>query len=129
MNSLTPNLMVKNVRETVAFYQENFDLQVVASVPEDAPTLNWAMVTNGPVTLMFQSVESLQDDIAIFKNMPLGASLNFYVKVEDVPAYLAKLKDKVTIVDDLRKTFYGALEFTFQDLNGYFVTLAQDVVE
>ena len=121
--------MVKNVRDTVAFYQEHFDLQLIASVPEDAPTLNWAMVTNGPVTLMFQSVESLQEDITIFTNMPLGASLNFYVKAEDVPAYLAKLKDKVTIVDDLRKTFYGALEFTFQDLNGYFVTLAQDVVE
>lgn len=121
--------MVKNVRETVAFYQENFDLQLVASVPEDTPTLNWAMVTNGPVTLMFQSVESLQEDITIFKNVSLGASLNFYVKVEDVPAYLAKLKDKVTIVDDLRRTFYGALEFTFQDLNGYFVTLAQDIVE
>ncbi|HUS72520.1 MAG TPA: hypothetical protein VMY06_05585, partial [Sedimentisphaerales bacterium] len=56
--------------------------------------------------------------------MGIGGSLTFYIEVQDVKGLYAKLKDKVTIVKDMRTTFYGKQEFYIRDCNGYILTFA-----
>ena len=43
-----------------------------------------------------------------------------------MPDLYKELQDKVEIIADLEDTFYGTIEFSIIDLNGYVVTFAED---
>ena len=61
--SLSPNIGVKNVEETVQFYTEILGFKLAMSVSSsDGDSLLWAMVVNGRAKLMFQDAESLLED-------------------------------------------------------------------
>ena len=49
-----------------------------------------------------------------------------YIKVGNIRALFEKIKDKVTVVQGLEKTFYGATEFSVKDNNNYLLTFAED---
>lgn len=124
LNSLTPNLMVEDVNKTVDWYAETLGFELGMSVPESGE-FDWAMIKHGEVTLMFQSRTSLAGDIEAFRDLPVGASGNFYIQVDDVKSLYDKIRESVEIVSDLKKTFYGSEEVSFKDLNGYILTFAQ----
>ena len=44
--TITTNIMVKNVKETIKFYEEKLGFQKVLSVPEDGEILNFAIFDN-----------------------------------------------------------------------------------
>lgn len=52
--NITTNLMVENVTTLVEFYQKMLELEVLASVPEEGPTLQFAILSNDTLTLMVQ---------------------------------------------------------------------------
>jgi len=125
MESLSPNIFVKDIKATIAFYKQ-LGFNVAMSVPEHGDELVWAMMVNGSVTIMFQTFESLGDDLPEVKRED-GGSLLFYIKLKDILNFFELLKDKVTVVKGLEKTFYGATEFSILDNNGYLLTLAEDI--
>ena len=96
------------------------------SVPEDGEDFVWAMMVNGGVTIMFQTFDSLANDLPEVKRED-GGSLLFYIKLKDILNFFDLLKDKVTVVKGLEKTFYGATEFSILDNNGYLLTFAEDL--
>jgi uncharacterized glyoxalase superfamily protein PhnB len=125
MESLSPNIFVKDMKATIAFYQQ-LGFNLIIPVPEDGDELVWAMMVNGGVTIMFQTFNSLADDLPEVKRID-GGSLLFYIKLKDILNFFDQLKDKVTIVKGLEKTFYGATEFSILDNNGYLLTFAEDL--
>ena len=125
MESLSPNIFVKDMKATIAFYQQ-LGFNLVMSVPEDGDTFVWAMMLNGTVSVMFQTFDSLGDDLPEVKR-EAGGSLLFYIKLKNILNFFDLLKDKVTIVKGLEKTFYGATEFSILDNNGYLLTFAEDL--
>jgi uncharacterized glyoxalase superfamily protein PhnB len=125
MESLSPNIFVKDIKATIAFYKQ-LGFNVAMSVPEHGDELVWAMMVNGSVTIMFQTFESLGDDLPEVKRED-GGSLLFYIKLKDILNFFELLKDKVTVVKGLEKTFYGATEFSILDNNGYLLTFAEDI--
>lgn len=58
MESLTPNFMVHDVNKTIAYYEKHFGFKVVNKVPEEGQ-FDWAMVSAGSVSLMFQKKETI----------------------------------------------------------------------
>lgn len=70
--TLSPNIGVKSVDETVQFYTETLGFNLIMSVPAPTGSLQWAMVANGEATLMFQEMGNLADygtdEFAIFDN-------------------------------------------------------------
>ena len=62
MESLSPNFFVNDMNATIAFY-ELLGFSVTMSVPEESPDLVWAMMANGSVNLMFQTMESLAGEL------------------------------------------------------------------
>ena len=58
METLSPNIFVKDMKATVAFYKL-LGFEMTMSVPETGDNLVWAMLTNGKVSMMFQTYESL----------------------------------------------------------------------
>lgn len=125
MESLSPNIFVKDINETIAFYKQ-LGFQLVMSVPEDGSELVWAMVMNGNVNFMFQTFASLGADLPTVSRND-GGSLLFYIKLKNILSFFDEIKDKVTVVKGLEKTFYGATEFSILDNNNYLLTFAEDI--
>jgi len=125
MDSLSPNIFVKDINKTIDFYKE-LGFQLVMTVPDDGSPFVWAMMVNGNVNFMFQSFASLGDDLPQIKRHD-GGSLLLYIKLKGILLFFEALKDKVTVVHGLEKTFYGATEFSILDNNGYLLTFAEDI--
>jgi uncharacterized glyoxalase superfamily protein PhnB len=123
MESLSPNIFVNDMKATVSFYRI-LGFEVTMSVPETGDDLVWAMMTNGKVTLMFQTFESLADELPQISRTN-GGSLLLYFNVGDINGLFDKVKDKATVLKDLEKTFYGATEFSILDNNNYVLTFAE----
>jgi uncharacterized glyoxalase superfamily protein PhnB len=125
MDSLSPNLFVRDILATIEFYRL-LGFNITMSVPganESVPI--WAMMTNGKVSFMFQTFESLGDTLPAVSRED-GGSLLFYIRINKIREFFAGIEDKVTIVHGLQKTFYGATEFSILDNNNYVLTFAED---
>ncbi len=97
---------------------------MVATVPEKGDFV-WAMMTCGNVTFMFQTYDSLGSELPTISRQD-GGSLLLYIQIKEIRLFHDKIKDKVNIIKGLEKTFYGATEFSIQDINGYVLTFAED---
>jgi uncharacterized glyoxalase superfamily protein PhnB len=98
--------------------------KVTMSVPESGDDLVWAMMVNGSVTVMFQTYESLAEDLPEI-NRKDGGSLLLYINVKNIKEFFESLKGKVKVLKGLEKTFYGATEFSILDNNNYVLTFAE----
>lgn len=125
MESLSPNIFVKDINETIEFYKQ-LGFQLVMTVPQDGSEFVWAMVMNGNVTFMFQTFASLGDELPEISRTN-GGSLLLYIKLRNILSFFDEIKDKVTVVKGLEKTFYGATEFSILDNNNYLLTFAEDI--
>ena len=123
MESLSPNIFVSNMPETVAFYKL-LGFQVTMSVPENGEDLVWAMMVNGSVTMMFQTYSSLAEDLPEISRKD-GGSLLLYINVKNIRSFFDSIKDKVKVLKGLEATFYGATEFSILDNNNYVLTFAE----
>jgi uncharacterized glyoxalase superfamily protein PhnB len=122
--SLTPNLMVDDVNAMVDFYCTTLGLELRAKVPESG-RYNWAMVGSGGLSLMFQTRESLVDELPqIARYTPPGA-FTMYASVSGVEELYERIREKVTVAVEPHTTFYGAREFVIEDPSGYFVCFAE----
>lgn len=135
MQKITPNLMVKDVKETVDFYKNNFGFELIMAVPEtqdgilteipEDKKVVYALVKNGDAEIMFQSEESFKNDIPTLKDRQIGASASFYIEVENHEELYNTLKEKVKVVKELFTTWYGMKEFYICDNNGYVLCFAE----
>jgi len=123
MNSLSPNIFVRDIKQTIDFYKQ-LGFKVTMTVPEEGEPV-WVMMTNENVAFMFQTFESLGDEIREIKRRD-GGSLLFYIQIKNIQKFLDQVKDKVKVVKGREKTFYGATEFSILDNNGYVLTFAEN---
>ncbi|MDR2901171.1 MAG: hypothetical protein LBV20_06595 [Treponema sp.] len=123
--SITPNLMVENVAETIAFY-ERLGFAAVATVPKEGGGLQFAILVKDNLTLMFQDRESLTAEYPILKTEKTQPSITLYIIVDDVKAYYDEIKPNYELQAELHKTFYGAEEFAIKDNNGYILTFTEE---
>ena len=132
---LTPNMMVKDVRESVKFYTDilGFSLNIV--VPEGSKTIDnelkdgkkyvYAMVSRDDVYIMLMNKDVFGEDLPMLKGTLIGASVSFYCDVDNINEVYNSLKDKVDIIIDLHNTWYGMQEFYIKDCNGYILGFAE----
>lgn len=123
MESLSPNIFVRDMNRTIEFYKL-LGFTVTMSVPETGSELVWVMMTNGSVTFMFQTFESLADDLPEISRND-GSSLLLYISLKNIDSFFESVKDKVQVLKGLEKTFYGATEFSILDNNNYVLTFAE----
>ena len=124
LKKLTPNLMVEDVARTLAFYQEILGFEAVMTLPETAP-FDFAIVRRDHVELMFQSRQSLSENVPALAGSAIGASQTFYIEITGLTDLYQQLQDKLEIVVDLHTTFYGTREVYFRDINGYILSFSE----
>lgn len=123
METLVPNFFVHDMSATIAFYT-TLGFNITMSVP-DKPPYTWVNMTNGNISVMFQTFESLGSDLPDVKRVN-GGSLILYIRMKNIRTYYERIKGKAVIVQELHKTFYGATEFAIKDCNEYILTFAED---
>lgn len=124
MESVSPNIYVYDIDATVAFYKQ-LGFEVAVAVPDDAGGLTFVMMVCGTATFMFQTFRSIEGQHPVV-HRENGGSLLLYIKMKNVRAFYERIKDTVTVLTVLEKTFYGATEFSIQDNNQYLLTFAED---
>ncbi len=122
--TVTANIMVKNVKETVAFYEEKLGFQKVLSVPESGDVLNFAILVKDKISIMLQEQHNLIEEYPTLRIEEIKPTFTLFITVSDVAALYEELKDKVTLAKELHKTFYGKDEFAVFDNNGNILTIS-----
>jgi uncharacterized glyoxalase superfamily protein PhnB len=123
MQSLTPNIFVRDIQKTIDFYTQ-LGFKVTMSVPEEGDPV-WVLMSCENVSFMFQTFDSLGDEIPEISRKD-GGSLLFYIQIKEIRKFHDRIKDMVKVLKDLEKTFYGATEFSIIDNNGYVLTFAEN---
>lgn len=123
MKSISPNIFVKDIQATINFYtQLGFTVsdEVITAEGEKV----FALMTNGSVIFMFQTFSSIEGKHPMVSRSD-GGSLLMYISVDNIRQYYDAIKERVTLLTGLEKTFYGATEFSLCDNNNYLLTFAE----
>ena len=132
---LTPNFSVRDVIETVKFYQDILGFKFEMAVLDGSTTIEnelsatsehaYAMMSKDEVYIMFLKSDSFEKDIPALKGFPQGASVLFYIDVQGIDEVYNSLKERVEITKELETTWYGMREFYIKDCNGYIIGFAE----
>ena len=135
ITKLMPNLMVEDVNHTLDYYCNILGLEFVMGVAKNSQepvmpgqeqrAMDFAMLQGGNLGIMLQSRSSLSQEVPMFKDIAMGASVTLYIEVDNIEGLYDKLKRKVTLVKELNTTFYGMKEFYVKDYNSYILTFTQ----
>ncbi|MCG8331089.1 MAG: VOC family protein [Chitinophagales bacterium] len=124
LESLTPNIMVNDVNETLDYYTNVLGFNLVDTNPTSGE-FEWGYVMLNSVGLMFQEEKSLKTEYPELKDLEVGGALTLYVRVENINDLFENIKDQVTIVKPMNTTFYGTNEFAIMDVNGFILTFSE----
>lgn len=122
--TITTNIMVQNVTETIKFYEEKLGFKKVLSVPEDGEKLNFAILARDNVSIMLQEQQNLLEEYPTLQKGEIVPTFTLFITVKDVKHLYDELKDNVKIAKNLHQTFYGKDEFAIFDNNKNILTIS-----
>lgn len=118
---LSPVLIVDAIEPCLPFWTERLGFAKVVEVPE-GDRLGFVILTRDGVEVMYQSRDSVRNDILALADTPPGATL--YIEVSDVSAVERAIEGREVVVPR-RQTFYGADEIGIREPGGNVVLFAQ----
>jgi uncharacterized glyoxalase superfamily protein PhnB len=123
--SVTPNLIVRDMAASLAFYCDVLGFTAGESVP-DAPPFVFVMLARDGVPVFLNDVTAVHDFPAM-ASMPPGGTATMFFIVTEVDALYAAVAPKATVVMPLKTQFYGMREFAVTDPDGHVITFAERV--
>lgn len=123
--TITTNIMVKNIKETIEFYQEKLGFQKILSVPEEGENLNFAIIAKDKITIMFQEQKNLIEEYPSLKIENIVPTFTLFITVQNIDKLYEELKDRVEIAKEMHTTFYGKKEFAIFDNNKNILTISE----
>jgi len=118
---LSPVLIVDAIESCLPFWTDRLGFAKVVEVPE-GNRLGFVILTRDGVEVMYQSRNSVRNDIPALADTPPGATL--YIEVSDVAA-VERAVEGTEVVVPRRQTFYGADEIGVREPGGNVVLFAQ----
>jgi len=124
MGYLSPLLAVRNMKETVDFYQNILGFEMGMAFP-DVENPEYADLSKDGMVLMFIPAK----DHGIGGEEKLGIGVYLYMEIDGyIDEYYAELKSKgVNIVADIKDEPYGVRDFSIKDINGYQLTFTKRI--
>lgn len=123
--SITTNLMVDSVTETVDFYTKKLEFTMITSVPKNNGGLQFAILVKDELMIMLQDRENLVKEYPVLATVKTQPSITLFIKVDNFSDLYDALKGKCEILSEPHKTFYGLSEFAIKDNNGYVLTFTE----
>jgi lactoylglutathione lyase len=120
--SLTPNLVVRDLAESLVFYRDVLGFTVKQTVPEAAPFV-FVWVERGPVQVFLNDYKAVEIALAESERNVGGSGV--YIMVEGLDTLHDAVAKKVELAMPLTTQFYGMQEFAVTDPDGHVVTFAE----
>jgi lactoylglutathione lyase len=124
LNKLTPNLVVSDVAQSMAFYRDRLGFTVQDTVPDAAPYV-FAIMESGGVQIYLNAPEPAIEEYPAMKGRPLGGTFTMFIEVTGIERTYEELKAHMPIVRPLETKWYGVAEFVVADPDGYLITFAE----
>ena len=118
----TPVLFAERIEPSLAFW-EKLGFKRSSEVPA-GDHLGFAILTNGNVELMYQSLGSVGEDLPQIREAVAGSKAFLFVEVPHLATVRKALSGAPVYLEE-RKTFYGATEIGYREPAGHFVTFAE----
>jgi uncharacterized glyoxalase superfamily protein PhnB len=125
LNSVSTNLLVKDVKKSVEFYRDKLGFKLYKTFP-NAEEITLAVLQFNSLYIMLQDEEIFKEEKPVYVGGEIPASFSLYLEVDDANAIYQKLKsEEVEIVQDYQPLFYGRKEFSIKDLDGHIITFSE----
>jgi lactoylglutathione lyase len=123
--TLTPNLVVRDIAASTAFYRDVLGFSVKHTVPDTAPFV-FVWLERGSVQIFLNDLASVQ------KELPAAArsgGSGVFIVVDGLDPLHAEVSKRTTLLMPLTTQFYGMREFAVADPDGHVVTFAEPVAD
>jgi len=134
VNKMTPLITVEAIEPCLPFWTDRLGFTVTVSVPH-GDHLGFAILANGPVELMYQSLASVEGDLGTMAPNHPGLAKRLaesegalFVEVPAIDPIVAALEG-VEVVVPRRQTFYGMDEIFVRAPCGTLVGFAAQLAE
>ena len=126
--SVTPNLIVRDLAASTAFYRDVLGFSIKQTVPDVAPFVFVWLERDG-VPVFLNDPAAIEKDVPGAARRPSGGTSTLFFVVTGVDALHDAVAPKTTIVMPLKTQFYGMREFAVDDPDGHLLTFAERVAE
>ncbi|MCC7177638.1 MAG: VOC family protein [Acidobacteria bacterium] len=124
--SVTPNLIVRDIDRSSAFYRDVLGFSIKQTVPNQAPFVFVWLERDG-VPVFLNAVHAAAEDYPDAASRPAGGTATMFFAVSDVDALHAAVAPHAPVVMPLKTQFYGMREFAVTDPDGHILTFAERV--
>lgn len=124
--SVTPNLLVRDIDRSAAFYRDVLGFTVKQTVPDAAPFVFVWLERDG-VPVFLNDPKAVEHDFPGATARPAGGTATLFFVLTGVDALHDAVKSRATVVMPLKTQFYGMREFAIEDPDGHILTFAERV--
>jgi catechol 2,3-dioxygenase-like lactoylglutathione lyase family enzyme len=124
--SVTPNLLVRDVAKSLTFYRDVLGFTLGETVPDKEPFV-FVWMKKDDVSVFLNDIKAAAHDYPPAASMPQGGTAALFFIITDVDGYHAKVGPKAQVIMPLKTQFYGMREFAITDPDGHIITFAERV--
>src|SRR5215510_9574334 len=124
--SVTPNLLVRDVARSTAFYRDVLGFTMGETVPDKEPFV-FVWMKHGEVSVFLNDIKAAEHDYPPATKLPPGGTAALFFVITDVDGYHAKVAPNANVIMPLKTQFYGMREFAVTDPDGHIITFAERV--
>ncbi|HLA09711.1 MAG TPA: hypothetical protein VJ023_03775 [Pyrinomonadaceae bacterium] len=121
LHTITPCFPVADIAGTMRWYEEHFAFES-DPFPSTEPFV-FCILRHNDVEIMLQCIEGYQKPDLYDRRS--GGVWDAYIRTNGLRQLFDAVKDRVEIVQQLRRQPYGALEFEVKDPNGYVLVFSE----
>ena len=124
--SITPNLLVRDVARSTAFYRDVLGFEMSDTVPDKEPFV-FVWMKRDTVSVFLNDINAAAHDYPAAASLPAGGTAALFFVISGVDAYHAAVAPKANVIMPLKTQFYGMREFAITDPDGHIITFAERV--
>ena len=124
--SVTPNLIVRDIAKSTAFYRDVLGFETKQTVPDAEPFV-FVWLEHHGVPVFLNDLKAAEHDYPDAASLPQGGSAAMFFVITGVDAYHAAVSPKANVIMPLKTQFYGMREFAITDPDGHIITFAERV--
>lgn len=124
--SITPNLLVRDVKKSTEFYRDVLGFTMDQTVPEKEPFV-FVWMKRDETSVFLNDIAAAAHDYPGAVNLPRGGTAALFFVVSGVDAYHATVAPRANVIMPLNTQFYGMREFAVTDPDGHIITFAERV--
>ena len=124
--SVTPNLLVRDVKKSTAFYRDVLGFTMGETVPDHEPFV-FVWMKRDEVSVFLNDINAAAAEYAGAASLPQGGTAAMFFIISDVDGYHATVAPRAKMIMPLKTQFYGMREFAVADPDGHIITFAERV--